>query len=390
MMLVPLKEAEQSPPPYQPPGEPIEAPTTRFKLERWSEIAFELDEEFLIDGIMPREGVGLVYGASQTLKSFIATHMGLSVARGTPWAGRQTKQASVVYLAAEGASGLRKRKAGYVKAGRAPADGVDFALLSAAPNLGTATGDYQGLVRTIEDAGIKPGLIIVDTIAKVIGGADENGAGMAQFLVNAEALAQHFGCFVLAVHHIGWDEGAKDRPRGWSGLPPALDVQILSERTAGELSATLTIQKLKDEPSGIRFVARLERFVLGVSKSGREVSTLIVDGVEEVGAQTSTTARARTPKSARLLMAAIAEALDSHGTDIRPFGDEGPIVRAVAERHVRDIYFKRVAEKEDPDEDPDKLYDRQRVSFKRAIKGRIDTQDLVAADYREERFLWPP
>jgi RecA-family ATPase len=251
------KIAGTGPPPSGPDAYGVSHTATAvaaalFKVERWGEIAFGFDEEFLIDAVLPKQGVGLAYGASQTLKSFVAMHMGLCVALDQPWAGRRTERAPVVYLAAEGAVGLRKRKAGYVKAGRAPPSDVEFALIPAAPNLGVSKEDYNRLVATIEAAEIKPGLIIIDTVAKVIGGADENGAGMAQFLVNAEALAQHFGCFVMAVRHTGWNDEAKDRPRGWSGLPAALDVQILCQRKEGEMSATLTLQKLKDEASGLR------------------------------------------------------------------------------------------------------------------------------------------
>jgi hypothetical protein len=136
----------------------------------------------------------------------------------------------------------------------------------------------------------------------VIGGADENGAGMAQFLVTAEALAQRFHCFVLAIHHTGWGDDVQGRPRGWSGLPAALDVQILCERKIGEMSAVITIQKLKDEPSGVRLAAHLERVVLGVSKTGREVSTLIVDQVTQADkTQASETKAKSVPMSQRLL-----------------------------------------------------------------------------------------
>ena len=312
---------------------------SRFKIERWGEITFAIDEEFLIDGILPKQGVGLLYGASQSFKSFVATHMGLCAARAEPWAGRQTEGTPVVYLAAEGAAGLRKRRQGYVEAGLAPSDGVDFALMSAAPNLGTAAGDYELLVATIEAASIKPKLIIIDTVAKVIGGADENGGGMAQFLVNAEALAQHFGCFVLAVHHTGWNDDAKDRPRGWSGLPAALDVQILSERRPGEMFATLTVQKLKDEPAGLQLNAQMARVVLGVSKTGREVSTLIVETVTEMALQmraASNRNRPAIPKALKLLLGTVAESIGDRGEDIGAFGGGGVKVRAVAERYVRD------------------------------------------------------
>ncbi len=294
----------------------------------------------------------------------------------------------MVYLGAEGAAGLHKRIAGYVETKRAPT-GLKLALISAAPNLGTATGDYDQLVATIEATGLKPGLIVVDTVAKVIGGADENGAGMAAFLVNAQALAQRFDCFVLAVHHIGWNEEAKDRPRGWSGLPAALDVMILSERREGEMSATLTVQKLKDEPSGVRFSMQMERVVLGAAKTGREVSTLIVDEVTEAESQASASPKKSPAKSARLLVTVITEALDDHGTNIRPFAD-GPNVKAVAERHVRIAYFKGIAEKAEAGEDADKLYDRQKKSFARAVKAQLDAKDLVAAEHDGERYLYFP
>ncbi len=358
-----------------------------FKIERWSEISFDLDEEYLIDGILPKRGVGLLYGASQTFKSFIASHMSLCLALERPWAGRHTEPAAVVYLAAEGAAGLRKRKEGYIRAGYAPAEGVDFSLLSAAPNLGTASGDYEKLIAVIEAAGIVPGLIVVDTVAKVIGGADENGAGMAQFLVTAEALAQHFGCFVLAVHHTGWGEDAQGRPRGWSGLPAALDVQLLCERKAGEMVATVTIQKLKDEPSGVRLAAHLDRVVLGVSKTGREVSTLVVNEVTEAEAPTNSPRASAIPAGQRLLSDIISRAIDEAGKTVRPFAD-GPEVKAVADEAVRSRYYTAIAEKSEPDDDPDKLAARKRQAFNRALKAMLDAKRIAAREVQGERLLW--
>jgi len=96
------------------------------------------------------------------------------------------------------------------------------------------------------------------------------------------------------------------------------------------------------------------------------------------------------PKSLRLLMDVVAQALDEAGSEIRAFGGDGPKVRAVAERHIRKLYFDRIAEQADSDEDADKLYDRQRVSFKRAIKSAIDAKLLVADECGGERVIWLP
>jgi len=42
-------------------------------------------------------------------KTFIALDMAFSVATGTPWQGHDTKQGSVVYIAAEGVQGMAQR-----------------------------------------------------------------------------------------------------------------------------------------------------------------------------------------------------------------------------------------------------------------------------------------
>ena len=84
---------------------------------------------------------------------------------------------SVVYIAAEGASGHRKRKAGYVKAYPDLPACVDFALISAAPNLGVEPGDLAELTDAIERANVSPGLIVLDTLAQTLAAATRTALG---------------------------------------------------------------------------------------------------------------------------------------------------------------------------------------------------------------------
>jgi hypothetical protein len=139
---VPLESAEpwERGAPDIGPREP-----SRFILQPWSEITFDSGEEWLVKRFLPRRGVAVIYGKPPSFKSFVASHLALSCALGWAWADRTVFKASVIYIAAEGASGLRKRKAGYVKAyPDLPAD-PRFALVSAAPNLGVEPGDLPGL-----------------------------------------------------------------------------------------------------------------------------------------------------------------------------------------------------------------------------------------------------
>jgi hypothetical protein len=265
-----------------PVGEPVDATASRFKLEDWNDIDFDPNTEWRVEDVVPMRGLGLIYGKPGSLKSFVAKHLALHVLLGLPWAGKRVEKGKVVYVAAEGAPGMRKRIAAYKAKYKIPRG--DFALVSVAPNLGTADGDLSALIAAVESSGVKPAVITIDTVSKSIGTAEENGTGMAAFVCNAEKLWQHFDCFVLGVHHVGLGEDAQKRPRGWSGLGGALDVQILCERAGDEKRTTLTVQKLKDEEDGVCFEARLSRVVVGHDKRGKEASTLIVDEVVEIEA----------------------------------------------------------------------------------------------------------
>lgn len=361
----------------------------KFAVEPFDAIKFNSCEEWLVKRIIPRQGVGALYGASQSLKSFVAFHLALQVALGWELAGRRVQQAPAIYVAAEGAAGLRKRKVGFERAnaGRLPGK-IPFFLISAAPNLGTEQGDLASLIAAIEAAGVKPALIVVDTLAQSLGGADENGAGMVQFVANATALANHFRAFVLIVHHVGLADDK--RLRGHSSLLGALDALILSERKEGELSAVLTLQKLKDDESNVKLTAHLSQIVIGQDEDSDDVSTLIVDRIEDgAGAETRSPSKP-VPRSQRLLMDVVGVALDEAGEDFRPFAASGPLVRAVPDSAIRTRYYARIAEQAEPGEDKGTLIERQGKAFRRSIKLALEAKTLCAKERSGERLVWLP
>ena len=59
----------------------------------------------------------------------------------------------------------------------------------------------------------------------MLGGEGENDTGMQNFVNNAEAIAEAFGCLVVAIHHESAATDADptaDKPRGHTSLPGAL------------------------------------------------------------------------------------------------------------------------------------------------------------------------
>jgi AAA domain len=374
---------------YKSPPYPPVPKAPRFHLEPFEAIRLEANGEWRVKKIIPLQGVVAIYGASEAFKSFTAFDMLSHVALGWNWAGRKTKQAPVVYIAAEGAAGVRKRKVGFAiaHADRMPGAPVPFYLVSAAPNLGTGQEDLQALIAAIEATGILPGVIAIDTLAQSLGGADENGSGMMTFVANATALANHFRCCVVIVHHVPL--GDDERMRGHGSLHNGADAEILTQRKAGQLATVLTVKKMKDEESAFSMTAQLDRIVIGLDEDGDEVSTLVIGRIDYGSEAKAGKPSTAVPPGRRLLMDMVLEAIDEAGEDFRSFPD-GPMVRAVKDEAIRLRYYARIAEQAKPDEDANRLEQRQRKAFNRNIAAALAAKHLIARGRDGARMVWLP
>jgi hypothetical protein len=377
--IVPPANATMTPAPV--------AQRNRFAPERFADIRYEISQAALVKRLLPRKGLAAIYGKPGAFKSFVAVHLGLHVALGASWAGRAVTQAPVMYIGAEGAVGLRKRITGLASTRPdLPAD-LPFFLISAAPNLGNCPGDLAELSTAIEAAGVAPGLIVIDTLAASLGGADENNVGMTALVANCGALASRFDALVLIVAHSGLADDK--RLRGHSSLHGGVDALLLCERVEGELSTNLTVQKCKDDASDFTLLARLRRVVIGIDEDGEEVSTLVVDRIED-GSPAATSPRAKSvPPSQRLLLEVLRQAVAEVGEECT-IGLTSPFVRVVVDDTVRERYYARVAERPKPDDTPEKLAARQRQAFNSSIKALIDAQRILAGVRNDVRVLWLP
>ena len=355
----------------------------KFALVDWNDIAFDPNEEWLVEDVLPMRGFGVIFGRPRSFKSFIALHLAHHVILGSTWAGKPVEKGKVVYIAAEGAAGMRKRIAAYQPKRSVPQG--DFSLIEASPNLGSSEGDLPALIAAVETSSIKPTLIVIDTTAKTIGAAEENGAGMAAFVGNAGKLSQHFNCLVLGVHHVGHDEAAQKRPRGWSGLGGALDVQILCERPGDEKRTTLTIQKLKDEEDGICFEARLSRVVVGIDRHGKEASTLIVDEVVATGAaaEPATGKRAEADIIRHEYLKAYDRLADAAAASA---GFNGNSVRKVSVDAIRDELRDRGFLETDEASGNKKITRRHQIFLSKAKAVLLDKQALI----ERKGLIWRP
>jgi hypothetical protein len=197
--------------------------------------------EFLVDGLITDTGFTMMYGAPGTGKSFIAIDIALSVAHGIEWQGQEVKPGAVLYIAGEGIGGFSKRWKAWENH-HGVKDEPDLYLLPTAVNF-REQEDIARLVATIEDIGQRFSLVIVDTVARAIAGAEENSStDMGLFVAACDEIKALTGGALLAVHHAGKDSSRG--ARGSTALLGAVDTSLMVGKS--EDIVTLRTEKMKD------------------------------------------------------------------------------------------------------------------------------------------------
>ncbi len=226
---------------------------------------------WLIKGVMPAESIGLLFGGSGTFKSFLALDAALHVAHGLPWMGRKTRQGPVLYIAAEGGSGLWPRIDAWHRARRLRWTGLPMHVVPTAVSLST---EAWRVVDAAQAQGVTPALVVVDTLSQTFAGEENSANEVALYL---RELGTRFralwGCTVLVIHHSGHQ--ATERPRGSSAMRANVDFMLGVNRDEKEMLATLSCQKQKDGDQFQDTTFSLRPHTLGEDEDGDSVSSLV-------------------------------------------------------------------------------------------------------------------
>lgn len=239
-----------------------------------------------IKNVLPDRGLVVLFGASGSGKTFVAIDMAYAIARGVAWRGNRTQRGRVLIVAAEGGKGMSKRLKAYADYYDIDPNEVDIGLLTVPPNF-LLSEDVTDLAGAISASG-GADVIIVDTMAQVTPGANENSSedvGLA--LGNARALEMATEALIMMVDHSGKD--ASKGVRGWSGKRAAADAEhevLKYENGTREIRVT----KMKDGDDGLKWGFRLETVVVGIDMDGDTITSCVaveadvpVPVVQEIG-----------------------------------------------------------------------------------------------------------
>lgn len=184
----------------------------------------------LIEGVIDVGTMVVLAGQFGTFKSFATVGWACSVATGTSWMGRAVPVAKpVLYVAAEGASGIKLRVNAWEKSTGVTVPDHMLITLSLALNIGDDDACRELLTICRE---FKIGMVVFDTLHRVTGGLDENSSkDMHRVTYVADALRESLGATTVYAHHTG--HGAA-RSRGASSIEDDADCVWITRLTGDQ------------------------------------------------------------------------------------------------------------------------------------------------------------
>lgn len=234
----------------------------------------------LIEGLLTIGGGSILYGDSNSGKTFLAIDLACAIARGIKWMGRRTHQGLVVYLATESPGSVITRLYAYQKYHDTIVP--NFVVIKSPVNLFNGDNDTNVVIYTIQQLeqqqGEKVQLIIGDTLARLSAGANENaGQDMSLVMRRFDRIRNKTGAHFMLIHHCG--KNTSNGARGWSGLRAAIDTEI--EVTSNSDGRYIEVTKQRDLPSkGERISFALTPVKLDIAnKWGKNLSTCVVEPV---------------------------------------------------------------------------------------------------------------
>ncbi|UGY15238.1 AAA family ATPase [Bradyrhizobium septentrionale] len=193
--------------------------------------------EYIIKGLIPRRETVLIYGASQSGKSFFTQDMAMAVSQGGEYLGRKVRRGLVIYCAAEAGSGfVYKRFAGYA-AGKGLPDDVYLPFICLTKKFDLFGNDQQvtELIAeckywvawwnaTYPNDQVELEAVVIDTLNKVTPAMDEiNGKEVGLVMSRLDRIREELNTGLWLVHHMN---ASGTGPRGHTSLYAAFETAI--------------------------------------------------------------------------------------------------------------------------------------------------------------------
>jgi hypothetical protein len=272
---------QYEPEPKEPPR-PRGNDKPRFVLTRMSEVEISNAPPCIVEDLIPREGLVVVWGPPKCGKTFVVYDMVGHIALGRPYGEREVEQGSIVYIAAEGEQGIKARTVAF-RQKRANGEDPSFYLMTTNLDL---VGDTDELIARIRDQ-LKDEkdpckTIVIDTLNRSLRGSESKDEDMSAYVQAADRLREAFHCTIIIIHHCGTNG---ERPRGHTSLTGAIDAQISVKKDA-DSTILVELELMKDGPEGTMLRYRLIPVDVGIDTRGKPITSCVVEHLGQTGGST--------------------------------------------------------------------------------------------------------
>lgn len=224
---------------------------SKMGLKLWSDQNAPGEEyEYLVEDLIPERELCLMMGESQTGKSFLGYHLGMSIARGRAFFGRRVlKPRGVIWLAYEAERGATARMRAYRKFHGLEVDDLPFAVLTkparlwpAEDAIGALINEINGIARSYF-GGIKLGLVIVDTHNAGTPGASEiDSEATSKIRENYKRIVNETNAALMLIGHVN----AAGKHRGNEQLTNNIETTLRVSRKVKAINSKESVP-IKDE-----------------------------------------------------------------------------------------------------------------------------------------------
>lgn len=297
--------------------------------------AHELGSEYIppdeiIEGIFTAGDGSVIYGDSNSGKTYLVIDMACALARGIEWMGRKTEQGMVIYLAAENPQSVMRRLQAYMK--HHNVEVPNFAIVKSPIDLFNGEADTSKVIHLVKSLekqyNREARLIVGDTLARLSAGANENaGQDMSLVVRHFDQIREETKAHFTLIHHCG--KNAAAGARGWSGVRAAVDTEI--EITDSANGRCMEITKQRDlSTKGERIGFKLESVTLGLTKWGKPATAAVVIPTDAPAKNAG--------KRTSEIGGAITELLHSKGVSMK----KSEIVKYFEDRHPSSSVYREI------------------------------------------------
>lgn len=276
-------------------------PVSKFGAKRTTELAGKpIIYDWLVKGLVERNGVLMFAGEKQSAKTFAVMDMGFKIARNLPYGDRKTRQGVVIHMACEDGKGVQMRAEGYrIANDMSPDADVPYVVMD--PNADGTTRfslmsdeSVDGFIKECLDwrdyYGQPLEFIIIDTLSKATEGLNEiDGAEVGKVLARVDRIRLKTGATVCLVHHMN---ASGQRMRGHSSLgdnvPNVIEIKMLTKPAEnrrdppvqvldgeGREVRQLVLTKNKNGLNNLKWKIVLQVVHLGYDQDGDEQTTCV-------------------------------------------------------------------------------------------------------------------